>query len=291
MDQSFWTAGWTSVMALLGGSGPPHYCTFICVRFWYTSCASCLDLINKKNKQKKTIPVKHPNFSYPHQNPCIVRSMCLLRPWEWQIKRICSPKGPVACWGPLVLNTYHPTQSKSKSNKHSLPKQCHHPYVHMNTMSTLETNLSILYPALTLSPLPRGTDKEMLTQLFFFLFSSSVSRYRALSCRPRRTLPLQVKGGGSKGDTLMAHQSLLYRAQYSSWHVALQSHPVDGDTSLHHHSHLHAGSLGTTRSSDLREIICAPTAEHEWLVRRGPGIGYHIGRRHLKGLGPNKTWQ
>jgi len=29
---------------------------------------------------------------------------------------------------------------------------------------------------------------------------------------------------------------------------------------------------------DLREMICAFTAEQEWLVRRGPGIGSHIGR-------------
>jgi len=69
--------------------------------------------------------------------------------------------------------------------------------------------------------------------------------------------------------------------------------PVDGETSLHHHrdSYPHAGSLGTTRSSDLTEMICAPSAEHEWLVR-GPGIGSHIGRRardgHLKGPGPNQ---
>jgi len=26
-------------------------------------------------------------------------------------------------------------------------------------------------------------------------------------------------------------------------------------------------------------MICAPTAEQEWLVRRGPGIGSHTGRR------------
>jgi len=31
----------------------------------------------------------------------------------------------------------------------------------------------------------------------------------------------------------------------------------------------HVRSLGTTRSSDLREVICAPTAEG----RRGPGTG------------------
>jgi len=36
---------------------------------------------------------------------------------------------------------------------------------------------------------------------FLFSFFSSVSRHRVLSCRPRRTPPLQVKGGGSKGDT------------------------------------------------------------------------------------------
>ena len=48
-------------------------------------------------------------------------------------------------------------------------------------------------------------------------------------------------------------------------------------------------------SSDLREMICSPTAEHVWLVKRGPGIDSHTGRRapvrdgHLKGPGPNRT--
>ena len=49
--------------------------------------------------------------------PYIVGSTCLLRPWEWQIKRIGSPKGTVVCWEPLALITYHPTPSKSKSNQ------------------------------------------------------------------------------------------------------------------------------------------------------------------------------
>ena len=128
-------------------------------------------------------------------------------------------------------------------------------------------------PVVTLSALWRKIDKDMLTTLSFFLFCSSVSRRRALSCRPRRTLPLQVKGVGSKGDTPMPHRSLLYRTQDSSWQIAHQSPPLHGETGLHHHSHPHAGSLGTTRSSGLREMICAPTAEHEWSVKRGPGIG------------------
>jgi len=51
MDQRCWTAGWTSVMALLGDFGPPHYCTSICVRSWWIRCACCVDLINK-NKTK-----------------------------------------------------------------------------------------------------------------------------------------------------------------------------------------------------------------------------------------------
>jgi len=88
----------------------------------------------------------------------------------------------------------------------------------------------------------------------------------------------------------MPHWSLLYWAQDSSWQVAHQSPPVDGETGLRHHSHPHAGSLGTTRSCDLREKICGPTAEHKWMVRWGPGIGSHTGRRvregHLKGSGP-----
>jgi len=43
------TAGWTSVMALLGDSGPPHYCTSI--HSWCTRRASCVDLIIKKQKK------------------------------------------------------------------------------------------------------------------------------------------------------------------------------------------------------------------------------------------------
>ena len=40
-------------MALLSDSGPPHYCTSICVRSWCTRHASCVDLINKtKNLYK-----------------------------------------------------------------------------------------------------------------------------------------------------------------------------------------------------------------------------------------------
>jgi len=84
----------------------------------------------------------------------------------------------------------------------------------------------------------------------------------------------------------MTHWSLLYRAQDSLWQVAQQSPPVDGQTRLCHHSHPHSGILGTTRPSILREMIYALTAEQEWLVRRGPGIGSHTGRRvrngHLK---------
>ena len=80
----------------------------------------------------------------------------------------------------------------------------------------------------------------------------------------------------------------------STWKVAHQSPPVDGCvdgmTRLCHHSRPHAGSLGMTRSSDLREMIYALTAEHEWLVRRVPGIGSHIGREgNLKGPGQHRT--
>jgi len=117
-------------------------------------------------------------------------------------------------------------------------------------------NLPILYPVPTLSHLPKGTDKDMLMPLSFFFFPVQVSRHWVLSCWPRRTPSLSVKGGGSKGDTPMPHRSLLYRAQDSSWQVAHQSPPVDGETRLDHHSRPHAGSLGTTRSSDLREMIC-----------------------------------
>jgi len=49
---------------------------------------------------------------------------------------------------------------------------------------------------------------------------------------------------------------------YWNTQVAHQSPPVDGETRLHHHSHPHAGSLGTTRSSDLREKICERCIQH-----------------------------
>ena len=127
----------------------------------------------------------------------------------------------------------------------------------------------------------------------FFQFSLEAQTPQSLSCRARRTLPLLVKGGGRKGDTLMSHWSLLYKTQDLSCKVAHQSPPVEGGTSLHHHSRPHASSLGTMRSSNLREMVCAPTAEHQWLVRRGLGIDSHTGRRvrggHLKGPGPNQT--
>ena len=45
------TEGWTSVMALLGTSGPPHYCTSICKRSWCNRRASCVDLINTPKKK------------------------------------------------------------------------------------------------------------------------------------------------------------------------------------------------------------------------------------------------
>ena len=56
----FETAGWTSVMALLGDSSPPHYCTSICVRSWCTVIDTLpVDLINNLNKNKRLTP--------PHQ--------------------------------------------------------------------------------------------------------------------------------------------------------------------------------------------------------------------------------
>ena len=93
----------------------------------------------------------------------------------------------------------------------------------------------------------------------------------------------------------MPHKSLLYLAQDSLRQCAHQSPPVDGKTRLCHDSRPHASSLGTTRPSNLREMICALTAEHEWLMRRGPDIGSHIGRRvrdeNLKGPVPNQCYK
>jgi len=52
-------------MALLGGSGPLHYCTSICRRFWCTSCASCLDLINQTKKARTKFRTKFQTSKSP----------------------------------------------------------------------------------------------------------------------------------------------------------------------------------------------------------------------------------
>jgi len=134
----------------------------------------------------------------------------------------------------------------------------------------------------TLSPLPRGTGKDKHTcSFFFFLVQWRGTEPAALSCCPRRTPSPLVNGGGSKGDTLIPHLSLLYRAQDSSWHVAHQLPPVDGETSLRllHHSHPHTDSLGTTRSPDLKGGDLCPYGRTQVVVRRGPRIAFHTGRR------------
>jgi len=105
------------------------------------------------------------------------------------------------------------TATKKKSNKHKeiiapltnpsrsfTPNhtQKRHPYshsrstcMHAHTIPMVTNNPPILHPS-PLWPPCQGVhwDKEMLTSLFFFLFPSSVSKHRALSCLPRMTLPM-----------------------------------------------------------------------------------------------------
>jgi len=64
------------------------------------------------------------------------------------------------------------------------------PHLNHEKNGGVEYCVCFLYQVLTLFSLSRGTYTDMLTALFFFLFSRSVLRHRVLSCRPRRTLPL-----------------------------------------------------------------------------------------------------
>ena len=61
-----------------------------------------------------------------------------------------------------------------------------HPNTHSNTCTTCHPPCNPPSSVLTLSPLTRGTDTDKRA-FSFFLFSSSVSRHRALSYCPRRT--------------------------------------------------------------------------------------------------------
>jgi len=122
-----------------------------------------------------------------------------------------------------------------------------------------------LNPVPTLSPSPRGTDTDNHHLRFFFpFFQFSLETQSSQLLSTDDTFSVG-KGGDCQGDTPIPHWSLMYRAQDSSWQVVHQSPPVDGKTRLYHHSRPHAGSLGTTRPSDSTYIICALTAEHEWL--------------------------
>jgi len=65
-----------------GASGLPYYCApLVCV-------SEVIEVLpvwrhtkpKTKNLIRKTITVKHPNFSYSHKKLCIVGSTCLLRP-------------------------------------------------------------------------------------------------------------------------------------------------------------------------------------------------------------------
>ena len=85
--------------------------------------------------------------------------------------------------------------------------------------------------------------------------------------------------------------------QDSSWQVAHQSPPVTVVeklvTSLLHHSHPHANTLGTTRSPERR--WSAPLRLNmSGSEKGGPGTAFQTGRRvrngHFKGPGPNRTY-
>ena len=81
------------------------------------------------------------------------------------------------------------------------------------------------------------------------------ARGKEIFCPEIGLAPFQCKGVGQQ----KSHSNATLE---STGQVAHQTPHVHKETSLHHGSHLHAGSLGTTRSSDPSEVICAPTAEH-----------------------------
>ena len=159
------------------------------------------------------------------------------------------------------------TQSKSKSYKYSLPKQYHHPYVNMNTINTLQTNLHMPNPALTLSPLSRGTDKEILTTFLFSFFQFSLEA-QSPQLPSKEDTSFVDKGG----EQQRWHSNATLKSTLPGTRLIVTSCPSVTscwwEIRLCHHSHPHAGGLGTMRLSDLREVICAPTAEQKWLVKR-----------------------
>ena len=86
------------------------------------------------------------------------------------------------CWLSVSQTTKQKTKNRNQINILSQNNTTAHTHAH-NEHSENQSAYTIPSPHL----LPRETDKELLTPLLFCLFSTSVSRHRALSCCPRRT--------------------------------------------------------------------------------------------------------
>ena len=67
----------------------------------------------------------------------------------------------------------------------------------MHDMHILKTNLPILYPVLTLSPLPREPDQDKLTPLFFPFFNFSLEAQSPQLLSTKDTFPIG-KGKGQQ---------------------------------------------------------------------------------------------
>ena len=65
-------------------------------------------------------------------------------------------------------------------------------------MNILKANLPILYSVLTLSPFSRGTDKDMLTPLFFFFFFQFSLEAQSPQLPSKEDTSSGGKGGGQQ---------------------------------------------------------------------------------------------
>jgi len=246
----------------------------------------------KKERKNSTAPNTSPTISStPFQNysklatsPHGTLSFCTNKcPSYLQTHPQHSPKNSTRHGSKLLSITFSPTWHPSRHTCTTCLQHCR------NTISLVPT----------LSPLTRGTDNDRST--YFFSFFPLCLQFSLEAQSPQLpskedTHPVGKEGGQQRWQSNATSESTVpgTRLVVTTW-VAHQSPSVNKETSLFHHSHPHADRFGTTRSPNPREVICALTAQHEWFLKRGPDIAFHIGRRvsdgHLKGQGPSRTWK
>jgi len=202
-----------------------------------------------------------------------------------------SPKGPVGPRWPLAqTNNIDQTNQqnrkhKSTSHTHSLPSQ-KHTHVHMHDMNILKTNLPILYPVLTLSLLPRGTDHDKIKSLFspFFHFSLKVQGPQLLSTKDTFPVGCYIWVYCTEHKTLrdklpISHLLLMERQVSSITHIRMQvvwarrGNLTSGRWYVRLRPNTSGGEKGFPHVS----------LEH-WSVT----FWRRVRDRHLKGLGPNR---